>query len=138
MYRADSGGNKSKMGLGLPTRTIVPWCAAGRKPELQFAGPFGAKPRRSGSTTNVGKLSVSEPRPYEIHAPIAGKPGSTKPVFCMNVARPCTLDFEIIEWMNAMSSAHEPMCGTRSLIHLPHWPRGLHSHGLFISSPGSL
>ena len=37
------------------------------------------------------------PSPYEIHAPMHGNPGSTKPVFCMNVAGPCTFDFATME-----------------------------------------
>jgi hypothetical protein len=60
------------------------------------------------------------------------------PVFCMNVAGPCTFDFVCIEWMNAMSSTHEPMCGTRSLTHLPDRPYCFQPHGLFIQLPGSL
>src|ERR1041385_6965018 len=117
------------MGLWLPARIIVPWCAAGRKPAVQLPGPLGAKPRASGSTTNVGRLSVNAPRPYEIQAPKQGNPGNTNPLFCINVAGPWTLDFEVIEWMNATSSTHEPRCGTSSLTHLPHWPRCSQSHG---------
>jgi hypothetical protein len=67
-----------------------------------------------------------------------GKPGSTKPVFCMKVAGPCTLDLACMECTKAMSSAQDAMCGTSSLIHFPHWPRGFHSHGLFITAPGLL
>ena len=60
---ASSGGNRSKIGLLAPGRTIVPWCAAGKKPALQFAGPLGANPRESGSTTNVGRFWLRLPRP---------------------------------------------------------------------------
>ena len=56
----------------------------------------------------------------EAHAPAAGNPGRTNPVFCMNVAGPCTFDFETKEWTKAISSTQLPRCGTRSLIHLPH------------------
>ena len=48
-----------------------------------------------------------------------GNPGSTKPVFCMNVAGPWTLDFEIMECRNAISSTHEARYGTRLLTHFP-------------------
>ncbi len=65
-----------------------------------------------------------------------GKPGSTKPVFCMNVAGPCTFDFETIEWMKAMSSTHSARCGTRSLIHLPHWPYCRQAQGLAMHGAG--
>src|ERR1700757_4128452 len=101
---------------------MVPWCAAGRNPADQFAAPLGAKPRESGSTTNVGRSLFRLPRPYEIQAPMEGYPGSTKPVFCMKVAGPWTLDFEIMEWIKAMSSTQDARCGTRLLTHLPHWP----------------
>ena len=67
-----------------------------------------------------------------------GNPGSTKPVFCMNVAGPCTFDFETIAGRNAMSSTQVARCGTRSLTHLPHWPYCRHFHGLAITAPGSL
>src|SRR5437867_6449748 len=125
------------MGIGLPARIIVPWCVAGKNPADQLPPAFGGKPRTSGSTTNVGRLSAVLPSPYEIHAPMLGKPGNTKPLFCMKVAGPWTFDFDTIEWMKAISSAHEPMCGTSSLIHLPHWPDCFQSHGLFITAPGS-
>src|SRR2546421_3411777 len=87
---------------------------------------------------NVGRFSFMLPSPYETHDPMHGKPGSTKPVFCMNVAGPWTLDFAIMEWTKAISSAQDAMCGTRSLIHFPDWPRCFHSHGLFITAPGLL
>ena len=67
-----------------------------------------------------------------------GKPGSTKPVFCMNVAGPWTFDFETIEWINAISSTHVASCGTRSLIHLPLWPYCFHAQGLARHAPGEL
>ncbi len=34
-----------------------------------------------------------------------GKPGSTKPELCMNVAGPWTFERDTIEWIKAMSSA---------------------------------
>ncbi len=67
-----------------------------------------------------------------------GKPGSTKPVFCMNVAGPWTFDFETIACRKAMSSTQPARCGSRSLTHLPHWPYCFHSHGLFMQAPGTL
>ena len=133
---ASSGGNRSKIGFLAPGRTIVPWWAAGRKPAAQFAGPLGANPRESGSTTNVGRFSLRLPRPYETQAPMLGKPGSTKPVFCMNVAGPCTFDLATIAGRNAMSSTQPARCGTRSLIHWPHWPYCRHFQGLVITAPG--
>ena len=36
-----------------------------------------------------------------------GNPGNTKPEFCMNVAGPWTLDFEIMECRNAISSTQD-------------------------------
>jgi len=44
-----------------------------------------------------------------------GNPGSTKPVDCINVAGPCTFDFDTIEWMKAISSTHSPSADTGSL-----------------------
>ena len=35
-----------------------------------------------------------------------------------------------------MSSTQPARCGTRSLIHLPHWPCCFHVHGLFMHAPG--
>ena len=67
-----------------------------------------------------------------------GNPGNTKPEFCMNVAGPWTLDFEIIECRNAISSTQDARCGTRLLTHLPHAPCCFHSQGLFMMGPGSL
>src|SRR5581483_1574024 len=103
---ADFGGFKSKIGFALLARIIVPWWLAGRKPAVQLPGPFGANPRESGSTINVGRLLFMLPKAYEIQAPMLGKPGSTKPVFCMNVAGPWTFDLETIECKNAISSTH--------------------------------
>ena len=56
-------GRGRRSGSSAPARTIVPWCAAGRKPAPQLAGPLGAKPRESGRTTNVGRLSFRLPSP---------------------------------------------------------------------------
>ena len=50
----------------------------------------------------------------------------------MNVAGPWTLDFETIEWTNAMSSTQVARCGTRSLTHLPHCPYCFQPQGLFM------
>ena len=36
--------------------------ASGKKPAVQLAGPLGAKPRPSGSTTNAGSESFMLPR----------------------------------------------------------------------------
>ena len=36
---------------------IVPWCVIGRKPAEKLPGWLYGKPRGSGSTTNVGRLS---------------------------------------------------------------------------------
>ena len=58
---ADSGGNRSLIGFGRPTRIIVPWWTAGRNALPQLAGPLGAKPRTSGRTTNVGRSSARLP-----------------------------------------------------------------------------
>jgi hypothetical protein len=58
-----AGGNRSAIGFAALGRIIVPWCSAGRKPAPQFFGPLGAKPRGSGSTTNVGRLSLKLPSP---------------------------------------------------------------------------
>src|SRR5204863_8888564 len=138
MNFAFSGGKRSEIGFVFPTRIIVPWYCPGKNPALQFAGPFGANPRTSGSTTNVGRFSFMLPRPYEIHAPICGKPGNRNPEFCMYVAGPWIFDFETIEWINAISSTHCASPGTKSLTHLPHWPYGLQLHGLFMQGPGSL
>ena len=63
MKSVSSGGNRSAIGLRSLGRIIVPWCAAGKKPALQLAGPLGAKPRESGSTTNAGRFVVQLPRP---------------------------------------------------------------------------
>ena len=63
LMKSFCGGKRSKMGLRSLARIIVPWYAAGRKPEPQLAGPFGAKPRISGRTTNAGRLSFRLPRP---------------------------------------------------------------------------
>src|SRR4051812_11879135 len=126
------------MGFFAPARTVVPWCEAGRNPAPQLAGPLGAKPRDSGSTTNVGRSWFRAPSPYEIQAPRLGNPGSTNPVFCKKVAGPCTFDFETIACRNAMSSTHVARCGTRPLIHLPHSPCCFHTQGLGITAPGEL
>ena len=66
-----------------------------------------------------------------------GKPGSTNPVACMNVAGPCTFDFDTIEWMNAMSSTHSPSAATGSLSHLPQLPCCRQPNGDFITLSGA-
>ncbi len=82
------------MGDSCDGRIIVPLCEAGKNPAPQFLGPFGANPRESGNTTNVGKFSFWDPKPYETHEPAAGNPGRINPVACMNVAGPCTFDLD--------------------------------------------
>ena len=53
---------------------------AGRKPLLQFFGPpTGSAP--SAMTTKLGRLSLTEPKPYVVHAPIDGRPPRIEPVF---------------------------------------------------------
>ena len=138
MSPGSSGGKRSKIGFLAPGRTIVPWCAAGRNPALQLAGPLGANPRESGRTTNVGRFWFKLPSPYETQPPMLGKPGSTNPVFCMKVAGPWTFDLATMAGKNAMSSTQPARWGTRSLIHLPHWPCCRHFQGLCITAPGTL
>ena len=66
-----------------------------------------------------------------------GKPSSVKPVLIWFSAGPCVLLLAVIEWMKHISSASSARCGSRSLIILPHWPRGLNSHSGRIRLPFS-
>ncbi len=80
-----SFGEGARSGIGglPPALRMVPACATGRKPAPKLPFALYGSPRASGSTTNVGRLSVSRPRPYESHAPMHGKPGRMNPVFIM-------------------------------------------------------
>src|SRR5688572_402412 len=135
---AEAGGRKSAIGVGVPARIVVACSDAGRKPEDQLAAPFGGMPRGSGKTTNSGRFLLALPSAYVIQLPELGNPGRMNPVFCMNVAGPCTFDFDISEWTKAMSSTHLAVCGNRSLTHFPHLPCCFHPQGLGMTVPGLL
>ena len=77
---ARRSGNRSAIGDGVPVWSIVPWYCEGRNEASQFLVPFEASPRWSGSTTKVGRLSFTDPSPYETQLPMLGKPGRLKPV----------------------------------------------------------
>src|SRR6516165_2322388 len=79
-------------------------------------------------TTNPGRFSFSLPRPYVTHVPRQGCPESNRPEFIISMAEPWIGDSAYIECTNAMSSAHEPMCGNKSETHLPHCPYCRNAH----------
>ena len=53
-----------------------------------------------------------------------GKPSSVKPVDMKFSPGPCVFVLLVSEWMKHISSASSPSCGSRSLVILPHSPRG--------------
>src|SRR5207244_9523103 len=67
--------------------------------------------RGSGSTTNAGSSWLSEPSPYDSHAPRHGKPFIVKPLFIWNVAGVWLLLLATIEWTNVMSSTQAARFG---------------------------
>ena len=102
----------------------VPWNWAGRKPGPQLFEPACGTPRGSGMATNAGRSRFSLPRAYVTQAPRLGNPSSTDPVERKFSAGPWVLDLAVIEWMKLMSSARPARLGSKSLIILPHSPRG--------------
>ena len=80
------------------------------------------------STTKPGNSSASLPRPYVSHAPMLGRPGMVEPVLKKQCAGSWLIASVVIERMNAMSSATEPMSGNSSQISAPHWPNFLKPH----------
>ena len=75
MCLADAGGCRSAIGIAAFGLMTVPWCAAGRKPGEKLPVALYGRPRGSGSTTNVGRLSVRLPRAVGDPRPQAGKAG---------------------------------------------------------------
>src|SRR5580700_2624311 len=96
---APSGGKRSLTGI-LPPPITTPWCAAGRKPLVQFMEPPAGSPRESGSTTKVGRFSLRLPNPYESHEPRHGKPFMVKQVFIKNVAGVWFELLDVMEYKN--------------------------------------
>src|SRR5215212_12233198 len=72
---AVSVGNKSAMGDFAVALIMVPEWVTGKKPDEKLFLPLKGSPCGSGSTTNVGRLLLRLPRPYEIHEPRQGNPG---------------------------------------------------------------
>src|SRR5688572_19704467 len=136
MNFAESDGNRSLTGFGDDGWRIVPWCVTGRKPEPKLPLPLYGNPRESGRTTNVGRLSLRLPRPYEIHAPMQGKPGVRKPVVWRYTPGPCTFVRDVMAMRNARSSTQVAKCGKAVLTHRPDWPCCANSNGLRMMLPG--
>ena len=136
MNLASAGGNRSAIGFsaaGPNQRALV---RGRQKAGAPVARPVGGEAARVGQHDErrqvVGQAAQAVARPRRP----CSESRAARTVFCMNVAGPWTFDLETIEWMNAMSSTHSARCGTRSLIHLPHWPYCFQSQGLAMQSPG--
>src|SRR6266404_4622416 len=72
--------------------------------------------------TNVGRFSFAVPRPYVVHAPIAGRPARISPVFICETEptwfRPSAQQERKIH----MSSTCSAMVGYQSETQIPLWP----------------
>ena len=78
-------GGSERFRTGSPTlRNFTPWWFEGKKPLPQSRSQSGCAPEsddpRDTMTTNAGKSLFSVPSPYEIHAPMLGRPASCAPV----------------------------------------------------------
>ena len=74
------------------------------------------------STTNVGRLSLSEPRPYEIQAPRHGRPVTWLPVCIYVIAGSWLIASVCIDRMKHMSSTIRAVWGSSSQTHMPLLP----------------
>src|SRR5436190_17408438 len=81
------------------------------------------------NTTNAGRFSFSDPRPYEIHAPVEGRVASTVPVWKRLRAGVCVGLNVYMERMTQSLSATEASCGSRLLTSTPPLPCFLNSNG---------
>ena len=87
-------------------------------------------------TTNVGRLSVSLPSPYDSQAPMLGRPGACAPVM-KNVTPGAWFTASVYMLRTRqMSSAIAPTFGSISLISMPAWPYFL--NGLIAGRVGHL
>src|SRR4029079_19666603 len=74
-------------------------------------------------TTNVGRLSLSDPRPYEAHAPRHGRPVFWLPLCISVMAGSWLIASVCMLRMNTRSSTDFLRFGNSSLIHIPDWPQ---------------
>src|SRR5262249_29437075 len=103
-------------------RHCTPWKTDGMKPlPQQLWPPLGCTPLEI-STTNPGRFSFSEPRPYVTHDPIDGRPARGEPVNSSSSAG-AWLNWSVyIDLITQMSSATSCSRGTASDIQMPPWP----------------
>src|SRR5262245_50109809 len=129
--RSSGGGSRFRI-RGSRGLTTVPWKSEGSQPFSQFLTPSTGTPPGSVSTTNAGRSRDSEPRPYVIQLPSAGRPATALPVVSASMDWPWLFTPVFIDRMSAISSAIPPMWGSRSEISVPHLPRFSNFHGLAI------
>src|SRR3954468_17958415 len=113
--------------MGSPAvRKLTPACWPGRNPldhrRAEIACTCSVLLLFATITTNVGRLSLSEPRPYEVHEPRHGRPVIWLPL-CMSVIAGSWLIASVCMLrMNTMSSTDFFSHGKSSLIHMPDLP----------------
>src|SRR4029078_11344994 len=113
--------------IGSPAvRSLTPACVPGRKPldhsRAEIACTCSVFELLATITTNVGRFSLSEPRPYEVHAPRHGRPVIWLPD-CMSVIAGSWLIASVCMLrINTRSSTDFFRFGNSSLIHIPDWP----------------
>ncbi len=73
-------------------------------------------------TTKVGRLSLSEPKPYDVHAPKQGRPVIWLPVSIMLMAGSWLMASVFMLRMKTMSSTVFLVQGKSSVTHMPHSP----------------
>ena len=104
-------------------RKLTPACSPGRKPldhsRAEIACTCSVFVGRATITTNVGRSSFSEPRPYDAHDPRHGRPVTWLPV-CMNVIAGSWLIASVCMLrMNSTSSTVFFIHGNSSHTHMP-------------------
>src|SRR5579862_663404 len=113
--------------IGSPfERNETPACVPGKNPDDQSRAPMACSCSRllgvATSTTNVGRFLLSEPNPYETHAPRHGRPLTMLPVCISVMAGSWLMASVFMERMKHMSSADLAMLGITSESHMPHLP----------------
>src|SRR6516225_10193054 len=104
---------------------LTPWNLLGRNPEDHWREAMGCicppLPEEI-NTMKPGKSSASEPRPYNTHDPMLGRPAMIIPAFITKCAGSWLICSVVIERTIQRSSATLPISGNNSHISRPDFP----------------
>src|SRR5439155_1693618 len=123
-----SGGSRCRMGRLASARKSVPSQLAAKQRLLQFLGPPTAS-APSAMMTKLGRLSLTEPRPYVVHDPSDGRPPRDATAFIWHTEPTWFNPSVHNERMTHRSSACCAMCRCQSETHVAEGPYCFHLRG---------